>query len=101
MFSQAPEELALVTVLVSNACFRAVTRARLSKMRRLNIMALIILPHHSAKIADHSHGLSGRGVEMWGEKRHDFVMLHSGGIHRRLKLLLFMSGSYLISTVVP
>lgn len=61
MFLREPEELALVTVLVSNACFKAVTCACLPKTRRLNILPLIIPPHHGAKIADHSHGFSGRG----------------------------------------
>lgn len=85
-----------MTVLVSNACFRAVSRARLPKMRRLNIMALIIPPHHGAKIADHSHRFNGRGRNIYINS----VILPPDGIHRRLKLLLLMFLSYLISTIV-
>lgn len=60
VFLCAQGELALVMVLVSNACFRDVISSHLLKMRRLNIVALIIQPHHCAKIADHSHGFKGQ-----------------------------------------
>lgn len=85
MFSQALEELALVTVLVSSACFRAVTRSRLSKMRRLNIMTLIIPPNHSAKIANHSCGFSGWWWWWWcwGQQiKEQTGFCHLHGIHR-------------------
>lgn len=41
MFLEEREELALVTVLVSNACFRAATCTGLHRTRRLNIPLLI------------------------------------------------------------
>lgn len=91
------EALALVTVLVSDACFRAVTRTQLAKTRRLNITALKI-PHLGARTADHSNGFSVRGRNIG--KKTSFFHVTLRAINGRLNLQLFMSVSYVISTIV-
>lgn len=61
MFPQVWQELALVMVLVSNACLRAATPPG---MRPLNITALIIPTNHGAKTGDQSQGFDVGGPEM-------------------------------------
>lgn len=61
MFLEELEELALVTVLVSNACFRAATCTGPHETRRLNIPALIKPSCQGVKIGDRCQGFSYKG----------------------------------------